>query len=213
MKMKKIGFTAGVEQEIGVTEIVCVVDKSGSMASRLSDALGGFNTFLAQQKKLPGKARFSLALFDSPESFALVYDGVDIGKAKPLTEATYVPGGCTALLDAVGRTICALKTRLGAMAAEEKPQNVVFVILTDGEENSSREFTLDGVRKLIDERIKTGWEFHYLGVDVDGFAAAQSMNMAYAGFKGPGSMHAACADASRKVSTKRGFKEDPGFPS
>lgn len=204
-KRMKIGFVAGEEKNEDCVEIVCVVDKSGSMASRAADAIGGFNAFLEKQKKLPGRARFTLALFDSPGNYHLVHDGVELQEVAGLTVDTYVPGGNTALLDAVGETLTAMKKRLG----DRKPKDVIFMVLTDGEENSSREYTLRGVRAMIEERARSGWEFHYLGADVDGFAAAQSLQMPYKGFRGHGSVSAHFQEYEKAVSRKRGIPEDP----
>lgn len=163
------------------TEIVCVIDKSGSMAPLQQDAIGGFNTFLEGQKALPSRANLTLVLFDT--DYLVVHDGVPIAEAQPLTEATYVPGGMTALYDAVARTIDSVGVRLAAMPEEERPEHVIMAILTDGQENSSQEFAgpagAEAVRARIEhQRDKYGWEFVFLAANQDAVVAGGRMGIA-----------------------------------
>lgn len=150
----------------GLTEIICVIDKSGSMESLKSDAIGGFNAFLNAQKELEGKAIMTLALFN--RYLETKHSGIDINEIPELTMNTYIPSGTTALFDAIGTTIDDVGIRLNATAEENKPEKVIFVIITDGQENSSMSFTKEQVlHKIQVQRSVYSWEFIYLGVDED----------------------------------------------
>ncbi len=156
------------------TEIAFVLDRSGSMDAIRSDAIGGFNRFIADHKSIPGDVNFTLVLF-SHESTKL-YSRVALREIPELTTATYTPNGTTALLDAIGQTI----DDLGAAydADKHKPQKVIFVILTDGQENASRKFTNDAVAQRIKHQTENyGWEFVFLGANFDAFACAQLLNI------------------------------------
>ena len=159
-----------------LTEIICVIDKSGSMAPRTQDVIGGYNRFLEDQKKEKGGALLTLALFDT--DYKIIDYGIDISMAKGLTEHVYQAGGMTALLDAVGRTIDKVGDRLAATNEKKRPGKVIFLIITDGEENSSREYTLDRVKGKIKSQQETfKWEFVFLGANQDAFASAMSMGI------------------------------------
>lgn len=167
----------------GLTEIICVIDKSGSMDSLKSDAIGAFNTFLEQQKALPGEAKITLTLFDT--DYKIVHNGVPIASVPALTLDTYVPGGMTALLDAAGRTIDKVGERLKATPENDRPEKVLMVILTDGEENSSHEYTRQQLfDKITHQKAKYNWEFIFLAANQDAIQAGQSIgvshNFAYA---------------------------------
>lgn len=151
-------------------EIVFVLDKSGSMGPKRKDAIGGFNQFLEDQKKLLKSTLFTMAMFDSPGTYKILYDGKAISDIEPLDEKTYIPSGMTALLDAIGRTIDAVSNRKG-------DKKVIFAILTDGLENSSQEYNKDQVLKLIEEKQKGGWEFIYLGCQKEAIAEAVSLGI------------------------------------
>jgi len=160
----------------GFTEVLCVLDKSASMESVKNEAIISFNKFIAEQKKLPGEASFTLTLFDT--SYKVVYAGVPIQEVAPLTEDEFNPGGMTALLDAVGHTIDITGERLSQMPEEDRPERVIMVILTDGEENSSREYS----RKMVIDRInqqKTvySWEFIFLAADQDAILTGASIGI------------------------------------
>ena len=116
------------------TEIIFVIDKSGSMSNLVGDTIGGFNGFIEGQKEIEGKATLTTVLFDS--SWRILHNGVDLHEVKPMTTSDYVAGGMTAMLDAIGETINRVQDRHDELG-EEKPENVLFVITTDGEENSS----------------------------------------------------------------------------
>jgi hypothetical protein len=158
-------------------EIAVVLDRSGSMSAVRSDTIGGFNTFLSDQKaNNVGDVRLSLTQFD--DQYDVVYSGKSIQDVPPLTEATFVPRGMTALFDAVGKTINVLGERLAKMAEQDRPSLVIMVILTDGEENSSKEFSLQQVKDMIKLQTETySWQFVFLGADQDAFQA-QKMGIA-----------------------------------
>lgn len=142
-----------------LVEIVLVVDRSGSMRSIREDAEGGVNSLIDEQKKVPGEANVTLVQFDA--EIETVMDAVPIQEAK---EYYLMPGGRTALFDAVGSTIQRVGERLAAMPEAERPEKVLFVIVTDGFENASREYTRDMVRSMIDLQTKEyNWEFQFQG--------------------------------------------------
>ena len=156
-----------------VTEIVCIIDKSGSMHSIKNDAIGGFNTFIEEQKKLEGKVNVSLVLFNT--EYSPVYYNKPLNDVEALNESTFKPVGGTALLDAIGRTLNELMTKEGSEIA---PDKYLVVILTDGEENSSREYTNEAIKKIIEDlRAKGNWEFVYLGANQDAFRVAGGMGI------------------------------------
>lgn len=158
-------------------EIACVIDRSGSMSGRVDDVIGGFNTFLEEQKKLPGRALLTLVQFD--DQYELHCSGAPIRSVAPLTTSTYVPRGSTALNDAVGRTINNLGARLAAMREDARPGRVIVVIITDGQENASKEFTRrEQIREMIEhQRSKYSWEFVFLGAGVDAFEEARTFGI------------------------------------
>jgi len=159
-----------------LTEIIVVLDRSGSMASVKSDVIGGFNSFIENQKKEEGSALVTLVQFDN--QYETVYSGRDIQEVELLTEQTYVPRSMTALLDAVGSSIVDVTVRLEGIHQDDRPDKVIMVILTDGHENSSKEFTRDKVQAMIKEqREEHSWEFVYLGADDQAFAEARGMGI------------------------------------
>ena len=150
------------------THIICVLDSSGSMGNIMKDSIGGFNEFLRQQKALPDKATITVALFDDPNHYQLLYDNIDIKQAEELTSTVWYPRGMTALYDAIGKTINTDKAKL-ARLGKEAPSKVLVCVVTDGEENSSKEYTLAAVKKLIKECEKEDWNFLYLAANQDAF--------------------------------------------
>ncbi len=157
-----------------LTDITLVVDRSGSMQDIQADAQGGVNAFVEQQAQQPGEAYLTLVQFDTEYEF--VHQGIPI---REVPEYQLVPRGMTALLDAVGRAINETGARLAAMDEQDRPGLVVFVIMTDGLENSSREFTRNEIRRMIqDQQDKYSWHFTFLGADQDAFAEAHQMGMA-----------------------------------
>jgi len=158
------------------TDITMVVDKSSSMANQVSSTIEGFNTFLHQQKEAEGKATITLIQFGS--DIQTDYEGLDVQDAPELSEGFYVPNGMTALNDAVGSAILQAQKRHRAMAEAERPHKVVVVVLTDGQENQSKEFAgpqgLHNLKTLIERQQTEGWEFVFLGQDLDAQAVAQT---------------------------------------
>ena len=161
----------------GLTEIVSLVDRSGSMQSILDDAIGGFNTFLRSQQDQPGEAKLSLILFD--HEYQIVHQAVDIQQVEPLNQDTYVPRGSTALLDAVGKTIDAVGERLAATPESERPSQVIISILTDGYENASQTYSKPKVAEMIKHQTeKYNWAFEFQAANMDAFAAAKELSIA-----------------------------------
>ena len=159
-----------------LTEIAFVLDRSGSMNPIAADAIGGFNTFLASQQALPGEARLTLVLFD--HEYLVVHDNVAIRQVPPLDAKTFVPRGMTALLDAVGRTIDDVGVRLAATPEEQRPAKVIVAILTDGQENASRDYTFSRVAGMIKhQQEKYSWEFLFLAANQDAIAAAGALSI------------------------------------
>lgn len=149
-----------------LTEIVFILDESGSMSGLEKDTVGGFNSFIDRQRNVEGEALVSAVLFSG--SSKVLYDRTELSKIEPMTEAMYCPGGCTALLDAVGNAVNHIRTIHKYAREEDLPEKTVFVITTDGEENSSREFTYRKVKELIEKQQKDcGWEFLFLGANID----------------------------------------------
>ena len=166
-----------------LTEIVCILDKSGSMSSVRMDAIGGFNSFLKDQKGLASEARLTTILFDT--DYKILYDGENIREVPEMSDQTYVPGGWTALLDAIGKAINTVGARLSETDEPNRPSKVIFVILTDGEENSSKEFTKEQINNMITHQKDVyNWEFIFLAANQDaikeagaiGINAAQAFN-------------------------------------
>lgn len=146
-------------------EIVAIVDRSGSMQSIATDAIGGFNKFLDDQKKQPGEATLTLCLFDHEHLYP--YNNQPLPFVAPLTSTTYQPRGNTALYDAIGRTLSQLLAR--------SPERAIVVILTDGYENASTEYNQASVKALITQAEARGWQVHYLGANQDAFAVGAAM--------------------------------------
>lgn len=158
------------------THISFVLDRSGSMSSIKQDTIGGFNTFLEAQKQAPGKATFTLVQFDN--EYECLCQMMDIQHVLPLNDSRFVPRGSTALLDAIGRTINDTGKRLGDMPEADRPEKVLFVILTDGYENSSLEFNNQRINDMIThQRDVYKWEFVYLGANQDAIATAANMGI------------------------------------
>lgn len=154
-----------------LTEIVFILDRSGSMSGLESDTIGGFNSMLAKQQKQEGEAYISTVLFDN--EMQVLHDRVSIRKVKPLTDEDYYVGGCTALLDAVGRSVKHIAHVHKYAREDDRPAKTMVVIITDGFENASREYSYRDVKKLIThEQEKYGWEFIFMGANIDAVAEA-----------------------------------------
>ena len=158
------------------TDITIILDRSGSMESVKSDTIGGFNSFLEGQRKVEGEASLSLVQFD--DQYETVYIDRDINYADKLTEATFQPRGMTALYDAVGRTISAVGQRLAALPEAERPDKILLVIMTDGFENSSREFNSAKIAEMIThQRDVYKWEFMFIGANQDAVLSAKEIGL------------------------------------
>mgnify|MGYP004541435893 CR=1 FL=1 len=155
-----------------VTEMVFILDRSGSMAGLESDTIGGFNSLIEKQKKLDGKAYVSTVLFDNLTE--VVHDRVEIQNIKPMTEEEYFVRGCTALIDAIGGAIHHIANIHKYARPEDVPSHTVFVIITDGAENASCHYTSDRVKAMIEkEKEQYGWEFMFIGANIDAVETAR----------------------------------------
>jgi uncharacterized protein YegL len=194
------------------TEIAFILDRSGSMESMTHAAIAGFNEFLkAQQATLddhgqPIPATFTLILFD--HEYLAVHNRQDIQTARPLNLDTYVPRGNTALLDAIGRTIDHIGQELAATPEADRPAKVIIAILTDGEENSSRHFSMEDInRRITHQTEKYQWEFMFLGANQDAIATAARMGIhahhAATFAANEDDLHASTATFAKRISTSR----------
>lgn len=155
----------------GLTELVFILDKSGSMSDLETDTIGGYNAMLEKQKAVEGECYITTVLFDN--NYELLHDRIDIRAVSPITEKEYQVGGSTALLDAIGRTIHKISNAQKHTADGYRAEKVLFVIITDGEENSSREYSAEKIKALIEQQKKNyGWEFIFLGANIDAVETA-----------------------------------------
>lgn len=185
------------------TEIICIVDQSGSMGTLREDVIGGFNTFLADQQQQGGAGRITFVTFDGASTTH--FQAVPLENAKPLTKADYAPGGSTALLDAIGRT---LNTQGKRIHDENWAELVIVNIITDGEENCSTEFTAPRIKEMIAHAQDTaGWKFLFQAANQDAFATASKYGIAGAttsNFTASGAgMRSAYGSTSLSVSSMR----------
>ncbi len=158
------------------SDITIVLDRSGSMDSCKDDVIGGFNTLIKAQRKAEGEATVNLYQFD--DKYETVYENKNVLDAPLLTGRTFVPRGQTALYDAVGKTIVVTGERYAGMKEEERPEKVFFVVITDGEENDSREYVFSSVKTMIEhQQEKYGWQFVFLGSEVRAVEDAVKMGV------------------------------------
>ena len=155
----------------GLTELVFILDKSGSMGGLETDTIGGYNSMLAKQQEVEGECHITTVLFDN--NYELLHDRIDIKAVSPISEKEYQVGGSTALLDAIGRTIHKIGNAQKHTADDYRAEKVMFVIITDGEENSSREYSAERIKAQIErQKEKYGWEFVFLGANIDAIETA-----------------------------------------
>ena len=159
------------------TELVFIIDRSGSMSGLEADTIGGFNSMIEKQKRQKGKCYVSTILFDDKSK--VIHDRVELERVRPMTRDDYTPGGCTALIDALGDAIKHIARIHKYARPEDVPENTVFVITTDGMENASRKYTADEVRRKIShEKEKYGWEFLFIGANIDAVETARAYGIA-----------------------------------
>ena len=194
-----------------LTDITIVLDRSGSMSAVRADTIGGFNTFLAEQKAEPEAANLSLYQFDN--LYETVHSVRPLRDVPELTLQTFVPRGSTALLDAIGRTINETGARLAALPEADRPGKVLLVIMTDGEENSSHEFTRPQIFDMIThQRDNYQWQVAFIGANQDaiavggslGIPASNSLNFAHTG---AGTQSAIRAMSAATTKYRKGAKD------
>ena len=215
----------------GLTELVFILDKSGSMSGLENDTIGGFNAMLTKQKTLESECRVTTVLFDN--EYELIHDRIDIQAIHPISDKEYQVGGTTALLDAVGRTIYKIDNAQKHTAEEYRAEQIMFVIITDGEENSSREYSAKSIKDLIKQKKeKDAWEFVFLAANIDAVETAgkygisadravdyladsegtelifKVMSNAVAAFREAGRIDDRCFDEIRKDVKRRGKQNE-----
>lgn len=212
-----------------LTELVYILDKSGSMQGLEKDTIGGYNAMLAQQRTVEGDCVITTVLFDN--QYQLLHDRIDIRAVRPLTQREYFVGGSTALLDAIGKTIDKIRTVQQNTAKAYRAEKVMFVIITDGAENASRTYSAMQVKKMIQQqKERHGWEFIFLGANIDAVETAGRfgidadravdyvpdgkgtalnfcmMSQTVEAFRTCGVVPSACLDEIRKDMKKRGIR-------
>ncbi|MBQ7624270.1 MAG: VWA domain-containing protein [Clostridia bacterium] len=156
----------------GLTELVFILDRSGSMGGLESDTIGGFNSLIEKQKKEKGECLVSTVLFDNESE--VIHDRVKLSDIKPLTDKEYYVRGCTALIDAIGGAIKHIGNVHKYARPEDVPEHTMFVITTDGYENASRKYTSDEVKKMVErQKEEFGWEFLFIGANIDAVETAK----------------------------------------
>ena len=149
-------------------EIVAILDRSGSMSNILDDSIGGFNAFLEAQQKVEGRANISVVLFD--DQYQVLYDDIGVKEAKPLTRDTYTLRGMTAMNDAIGKTL--------NKVFDKNPDKAIICILTDGQENASKEFTTSQIKTMVEKAQGRGWQVVFLAANQDAFATGAEYGIA-----------------------------------
>ena len=157
----------------GLTEVVFILDRSGSMSGLEGDTIGGFNSMIEKQKKEEGEALVSTILFDNYSE--VLHDRVEVSKIEPLTDRDYTVRGCTALLDAIGGAIHHIGNVHKYARNEDIPEHTIFIITTDGMENASHQYNREKIKAMIErQKTKYGWEFLFLGANIDAIETARS---------------------------------------
>ncbi|NMB08627.1 MAG: VWA domain-containing protein [Tissierellia bacterium] len=159
-----------------LTELVFILDKSGSMSGLEDDTIGGYNAMLKKQQKEAGEAMVTTVLFDN--EYEILHDRINIKEIRPITEKEYFVGGCTALLDAIGKTIHKIHNTQKQIKEEFRANKIMFVIITDGMENASREYSYEKISEMIEKQKKEyNWEFIFLGANIDAIATARKVGI------------------------------------
>ena len=179
-KQSADGITAGESEESkmkqGLTEIVFILDRSGSMSGLEMDTIGGYNSMIAKQKEQEGEALISTILFDNVTE--VIHDRVPLSKVEPITEKEYFVRGSTALLDAIGGAIHHISNIHKYAREEDVPEKTLFIITTDGMENSSRQYSYDKAKKMVEKKkAKNHWEFIFLGANIDAVSVANKFGV------------------------------------
>lgn len=155
----------------GLTELVFILDRSGSMSGLEGDTIGGFNSMISKQKKEEGEAIISTVLFD--DEVIVLHDRMNLSRIEPMNEKQYFVRGCTALLDAIGGAIHHIGNVHRYAREEDRPEKTVFIITTDGMENASVRYSFDKVRAMVErQKVKYGWEFLFIGANIDAIEVA-----------------------------------------
>jgi uncharacterized protein YegL len=159
-----------------VTELVFILDKSGSMSGLEKDTIGGFNAMLEKQRAVDGTCHITTVLFS--DVYVMLHDGTNVREVQPITEKEYSVGGSTALLDAIGYTIYKIDNKQMKNEENQRADKVMFVIITDGEENASREYSVGDIKQIIENRKnRCGWEFLFLGANIDAVGNAKRIGI------------------------------------
>ena len=158
-----------------ITEAVFILDASGSMYDLKEDTIGGFNSLIEEQKGKDGKVLVSTIVFSDDST--VVHDRVEIGEVKKLTEAEYTPCGCTALIDAIGGAVKHISKVHKYIRSEDVPDSTIFFITTDGMENASHKYSSTEVKKMIEAKKEEGWEFIFMGANIDSVETAASFGI------------------------------------
>ena len=159
----------------GLTELVFILDRSGSMEGLEKDTIGGFNSMLKKQKKEEGEANVTTVLFD--DEIEVIHDRFDIDIVKPMTDEDYFVRGCTALLDAIGCTIKKVDNIQKRLPKAHRAEKVIFVITTDGYENASQEYSYKMIKKMIEAKQESGWQFIFMGANIDAVKEAEHLGI------------------------------------
>lgn len=149
----------------GLVELVVILDKSGSMGGLEGDVIGGFNSLIEQQGKNEGEVNVTTIVFDNDVSY--INKRTNIKEIKKMTNKDYIPSGCTALLDAIGSGVAFINSHIMTLSEEEKPEHVIFSIMTDGYENASREYNYKQIKNMIENQKKEGWDFIFQAANID----------------------------------------------
>lgn len=186
------------------TELVIIIDRSGSMHGLENDVIGGFNTLLQDQAK-QGKTSVTTIFFNQTATY--VHEGEDISNVQPLTASAYRPSGTTALLDTVGDAIAYIKAKHARLSQDELPEHTIFSIMTDGLENASKEYTYERVKTMIEMQKKCGWDFLFQAANIDvakeGDKLGIDPTMRFSFMAVPGEVQRQMSEASSIISARR----------